>query len=248
MPARKGKTMKGKAAIALLFSAVFAAGLAIAADKVKVGTFSIPALADDSSKGVFVELAGEIAKRAGLEFDVAVLTPQRANEEFRAGNLDVLFPAVDALFEKGKPALRTKEIIYVKRDFVFTLKGSTVLKTMADLEGKTVGITQGYPYVKTLTGNKKIKIETAASDEENLKKLAAGKIAAYVVEEKTGLIAVKKAGMENAVQYDSNTPLSKQEVYFAVKNGMKDLAAKISKALTGMKSDASFSRIMSKAK
>jgi polar amino acid transport system substrate-binding protein len=81
-----------------------------------------------------------------------------------------------------------------------------------------------------------------------MKKLAAGRIDAFVVEEKSGLEALKKSG-ETSVTYDSSKPLSHQAVYFAFKNGPdgKSAADAFSKALGDMKKDGAFGKIMSQA-
>lgn len=239
--------MKMKAVVAGLFVAALAVG-AWAAEPVKVGTFPIPLMVESSSKGVFVELAGEISKRVGQPFEISVLPPQRTVEDFLAGKLDVMFPALDVMFPAGQTPLKTKELIYVKEDFAFTKKGSPMLKSVGDLEGKNVGVTLGYPYVRELMENKKIKFDKGHSDEANAQKLAAGRFDAFVVEEKSGLQAFKKSGTEGEMQYDPKTPLSRQDVYFAVGKGSAGLDAKISKALSEMKADGTFAKIMSKAK
>ena len=238
----KFRTVCCVAALALLISVP-----STAADKIKVGTFPIPLMVDDSKKGIFIELANEIAKRAGLEFEITVLPPQRTHEEFQDGKLDVIFPALDVNFPPDKKPLKSKEIIYIKRDFAFTKKGTPLLKSIADLEGKTVGLTLGYPYVKELTENKKIKFDVGPTDETNAQKLAAGRFAAFVVEEKSGLQAFKKASVADQIQYDPQSPLSKQEVYFALHKGAEAIEGKISKALAEMKTDGTFGKIMSKA-
>lgn len=230
-----------------LAALLFSVSLAQASSKIKVGTFPIPLMVEDAKKGIFIELANEMAKRAGVEIEIAVMPPQRIQEDFKTGKLDVMFPALDVLFSKEGQPLKTKEILYIKRDFAFTKKGSAMLKTIADLEGKTVGLTQGYPYVKELTENKKIKFDVAQNDETNAQKLTSGRFDAFVVEERSGLQAFKKAGVADQIQYDANTPLSEQKVYFALKKGLNDLEGKLSKALADMKTDGTFSKIMSKA-
>lgn len=230
-----------------LAALLFSVSLAQASSKIKVGTFPIPLMVEDAKKGIFIELANEMAKRAGVEIEIAVMPPQRIQEDFKTGKLDVMFPALDVLFSKEGQPLKTKEILYIKRDFAFTKKGSAMLKTIGDLEGKTVGLTQGYPYVKELTENKKIKFDAAQNDETNAQKLTSGRFDAFVVEERSGLQAFKKAGVADQIQYDANTPLSEQQVYFALKKGLNDLEGKLSKALADMKTDGTFSKIMSKA-
>ena len=72
--------------------------------------------------------------------------------------------------------VRTTESIDCKEDFVFTARGTPMLRSLADLRGKVVGITHGYPYSREVMAATGFTLEVAASDELNLRKLAAGRI------------------------------------------------------------------------
>ncbi len=128
-------------------------------------------------------------------------------------------------------------------------KGSKILRTIKDLEGKKIGITHGYPYVMELIQNKRIKIESTKTDEMNAQKLVHGRISAFVVEEKSGLKAFMNLGLLGKIQYDKKTPISQQDVYFAFQNNGKGkkLSKLVSKVLKSMKKDGTFGNIMKKA-
>ncbi len=212
----------------------------------KIGTYQIPLMVESKDKGVFIDLVKEVAKRAGVQIDIVVMPPKRTVGSFHAGKIDGFFPCLDVLLQKDASK---SDPIYVKQDFAFTRSDSPTIGTVAGLEGKKVGITVGYPYAKAVISNPKIKLESAASDVLNIKKLARGRIDAFVVEEKTGLKAMKEAKASN-IHYDKTKPLSRQDVYFvfqATPEG-KTLADKFSKALADMKKDGTFAQIMSKAK
>ncbi len=236
----KGKNMKQLTILALLtmLNPCFAKSM-------KMASFKIPLMVESSTKGIFVELSNEVAKRAGIQLNISLFPPKRTVQNFMEKTVDILFPALDVTtpiqVEKSAP-------VYIKHDFVFYKKGSK-LTTLKDLEGKTVGLTIGYPYAKKLTGNKKIKFHYISSDVKNMSMLSVGRIDAFVVEESSGKKALIESGVNN-VGYTSSTPLSKQDVYYAFqKNAQgKDAAAKFSKALADMKLDGTFGKIMSKAK
>ncbi len=221
-----------------------------AAEKVVFGTFPIPLMVIDQNNGVFVELTKAIAKRAGLDIKIVVTPPKRTISNFLEGKNDAIFPGLDVTFPPNTRYARSKESIFVKVDFVFTKKGAPMLTSIKDLEGKKVGITAGYPYVRELLENKKIMLDTAGRDEYNVNKLVRGRFAAFVVEEKAGLTAFRTTGFENDFQYDPKSPISKQDVFFAFQNSEKgqQFADIISKALSSMKKDGTFGRIMQKAK
>jgi len=218
------------------------------AQDVVFSTFPIPMMIIDEDNGVFVELAKEVTKRAGLNLKLSINPPIRSLKYFGEGKADGFFPALDVNFSEGEK-LQKSENIYIKRDFAFSQKGMPLLKTIGDLEAKKVGITRGYPYARELMVNKKIKFQTVDSDEINAKKAGHGRLDAFVVEEKTGIQAFKNVGLLDKIQYDPQTPLSVQEVYFAFSDDAKGkmLAEKISEALKAMKADGTLGKIMSKA-
>lgn len=207
----------------------------------KFGAFPIPLMVESKDKGIFIELTKEIAKRANVTIEIVVEPTKRILNGFNENQLDIIYPAVDVTLPK--PAERTTAV-YHKIDYTFH-KSDKPYKTMKDLEGKKVGITLGYPYTKELTGNKNLKIETANDDITNFKKLEAGRIDAFVVEEHSGVKALKDSGVKG-IAYDKNRPLSKMDVYYAFQKTPegKDLAVKFSRALDEMKKDGTFARIM----
>jgi polar amino acid transport system substrate-binding protein len=219
------------------------------AETIRIGTFPIPLMVIDKDNGVFIELTKTIAERAGLQVEITVIPPKRAINDFSEKQMDVLFPALDVNFSPEKMPLKSSELIYVKKDFVFTPKGSALLATLKDLEGKTVGITLGYPYVRELTENPLIRIESAQSDELSAKMLEAGRTQAFVVEEKSGLKAFENTGLKDKIQYDPSRPLSQQDVYYAFQKDEKgeNLDRIFSKTLAEMKQDGTFAKIMQKA-
>lgn len=222
---------------------------AIAAKKASFGTFPIPLMVIDENRGVFIDLAKEIAKRVDLEIRISVAPPKRTINRFMGNEIDVIFPALDVFFPPGKELLKSTELIYIKKDFIFTKKGGPILKSVTDLEGKKVGITLGYPYAREIIENKNIRKDAAKTDESNVKKLMVGRIQAFVAEEKSGLKAFENTGNQNNFQYDSKTPVSEQNVYFAFQNNDKgrSLAKMVTQALTKMKNDGTFGRIMAAA-
>lgn len=236
-----------KSFLALVFSL---STIVSAADTLTIGTFPIPLMVENENKGVFVELVKTIAKKSGIEVKIQVAPPKRTMGKFFEKKVDMVFPALDVNFPAGKKVEKCPEIIYVKRDFAFTKKGSPMLKTVAELEEKKVGITRGYPYAAALTNNNLVKLEPANKDEQNAQKLAAGRIDAFVVEEKSGLKAFEMTKTKDKIQYDPKVPLSEQDVFFAFQatpNGKK-YAALFAETLKAMKADGSFGKIMSKAK
>jgi len=210
----------------------------------KIGTFPIPLMVESKDKGVFIDLTKELAKRAGVSVEIVVAPPPRTIQNFQEDVVDCIFPGLDVTMPK---AYSRSSSVYIKRDFAFYKKGNA-LTSLSELEGKTVGITRGYPYVMELTENKKIKLDFANDDVSNMKKLAMGRIDAFVVEEKSGLKALQDSGV-SGIDYNKDKALSEQEVFFAFQKTADgaSLAAKFSKAIDEIKEDGTMGKIFSKA-
>lgn len=212
---------------------------------INLATFPIPGHVESETKGLFIELTREIARQTGSDIDIKVLPPLRAIHGYFDGSYAALFPALDVTFAPGQPITRTAESIDCKEDFVFTKKGAPLLKTLGDLKGKHVGITRGYPYAREVTENKNMVIEAATSDETNIRKLIAGHLDAFVLDEKTGVQAFQDLGLSAEMQYAPKQPVSRQDVYYAFQNTPdgRALATKFSQALASMKASGRYREI-----
>lgn len=217
------------------------------AETLTIATFPIPLMVESKDKGVFIELTKAVAKEAGYELKIQVYPPPRTLKEFAAKKVDGIFPALKVTMPV---AYERSESVYVKRDYAFTVKGKPALQTLGELAGKRVAITSGYPYAEVLTSQEDIRFETANSDEQNVKKLLAGRVNAFVVEEKSGLTAFSKDGSRDKISYNAGKPLSEQDVFYAFQqsNSGKVRSDRISQALKTLKDNGTFARIMAKAK
>jgi polar amino acid transport system substrate-binding protein len=210
--------------------------------QIPVAGFPIPGHIESPVKGHFVELTLAIAREAQLAIDIQISPPPRAIESFMQGKSKVLFPALDVFFAAGHPIVRTKGSFNCKEDFVFTKKGQSAYKTLDDLKGKHVGLTQGYPYVKEVLERKDIAYETALSDEANVEKLMKGRLDAFVVEKASGTRAFQNVGAFDNMQVDFKKPVSQQDAYWAFQNNDEGraLAQKFDQALFKLYKQADF--------
>lgn len=219
---------------------------ALSAEKLSIATFPIPLMVESKDKGVFVELTKAIAREAGFELNIKVYPPQRTLKEFEIKKVDGLFPALKVTMPT---AFEPSESIYIKRDYAFTVKGKPVLETISDLSGKRVAITSGYPYAKALTSAESIHFDMTNTDGQNVKKLLAGRVNAFVVEEKSGLKAFSVGGSQNKISYNKAKPISEQDVFYAFSKTSrgKNIASRFSQALVTIKENGTFARIMAQA-
>lgn len=229
-----------------VFIFILATACAAQADPLKIGTFPIPLMVTDQDTGVFVRLFREAAQRAGEEIGIEVHPPKRTVHLFHKGRLDGFFPALD--INVGETVSKSATI-YLKKDIVFVRKDSPPIRTIGQLEGKQVGLTLGYPYSEEIISNEKITKTYADSDIINMRRLSRERIGAFVVEEKSGIAALRESGVSN-VCYDPDKALYEKRVFFAFQGNERGrrLAEKFSQALEEMKKDGTFDGIMSKAK
>ncbi|WP_026374714.1 substrate-binding periplasmic protein [Aestuariibacter salexigens] len=216
-------------------------------DQIKVLTFPIPLLVESEEQGLFIDLAHAISKEAKLPIDIDIKNTPRALRAFRSGDYDILMPALDVMFSEEKHVIKSRELFYRKRDYVFTLSSKPLIKNIAQLKGLRVGLTRAYPYSQTLLNEPGIDFVYVDTDEQNAQLLSVGRIDAFVVEESSGIQAFRNTNLIGEVHYPKANWISEQDVYFAVyKDGDgKHLEKRISQALTRLKQSGLFEQIMS---
>ncbi|MFV8259001.1 substrate-binding periplasmic protein [Bdellovibrio bacteriovorus] len=211
------------------------------AKPIVMATFAIPLMVESPEKGLFVNLTREIAKRNSRQVEILVYPTGKTLLAFTNNKVDGFFPALDVYVPQSSAK---SSAFYRKVDYVFYKKDKP-LRSLKDLEGKKVGLTFRYPYVRELIGNKKIRFEMAADDVLNMKKLGKGLIDAFVVEERSGLKALQLSGQKQ-IEFDRSQPLSEQVVYYAFQDNEdgKRLADIFSRTIETMKKDGSLDRVL----
>ncbi len=214
---------------------------AMAGDSITLGTFPIPSMVESPSKGLFIELTKEIAKRNHLDVVISVAPPKRTLIDFTGKQLDGYFPSADGqighTIERSQP-------FYYKKDFIFQ-RAPAIFKRIQDLAGKTVGLTAGYGYSEELIQAADVKFEYAQTDVLNIKKLALGRLDAFIIEEHSGQAAVKLSG-EQGIAYDARFPIAVLDIYYAFQATPmgKKLARIFSDTIHQMQKDGSLGKIL----
>ena len=209
---------------------------------IKLSTFQIPLMVESPTKGLFIALTKEIARKQKLQIQIEMMPVAKSLLAFSSGEVDGFFPAHD--LSVSKDAARSI-LFYEKIDYIFYRKDHKPLITIKDLEGKKVGLTFRFTYPSTIMNNKRVNIEYAPDDIENMKKLGNGDIDAFIAEERSGLKALELSKMSN-VSYDKKTPFSKMSVYYAFQNTEKGkkLAQDFTQAIESLKSSGVYDQII----
>lgn len=118
--------------------------------------------------------------------------------------------------------------------------------------GLTIGTTRGYHYGDGFMGlveKKAIKgqISESSSDEKSLKKLAAGRADAVLIDKYAGAALVKSMGLSGKVVMHSLT-LNSADIHFmfSKKSANKDLINKFNDALKQMKASGDYDKILNR--
>ena len=207
----------------------------------ELGTFYIPEFVEDAQHGKFIEILHEIEKRTGQHVTVTVRPTKRTLQYFYDRRILGVFPGVDPFFETD---VAKSGVFHLKREMIFH-RTTDAFTAIPDLEGKTVGLTAGYSYTDELLSNPRITFEYTQTDEQNMKKLSAGRVDAVICEETSGVRAVQVSGVTN-VTYDPTASISTQHSYFAFQPteiGYR-LADEFSAALQDMKEDGTLQQIL----
>jgi polar amino acid transport system substrate-binding protein len=227
------------------FILLFSQSISANEKTIKIGAFLIPQMIHSDKEGVFIDLVKEVAKRSNIKIKILIYPPIRALKSYLDGKIHGYFPALDVRLPK--PSNKTSNF-YAKRDFIFFHKDKPK-RGLADLEGQRVGLTFGYAYPKSLSSNKNIEKFFVSSDDQNVKKLELKRIDAFVVEEMSGLSAIKRTGVKD-VTYNPKAVLHAHDVYFAFEK--TDLGAKVTKKFTqvieSMKKDGTLKNILQPTK
>ena len=197
---------------------------------------------DGSADGFSVELLKVVCRAVGLDVTFKVGPWNEIKQELTEGRLDAL-PLVSYSKERDKeldftaPYLRMHGTIFVR-------KGEKSIHGESDLKDREVLVMRGdtaHEYALRMRLSDRLIL--TASFEEALKKLAAGKHDAVIMQHLVGLQLIKKLGLSNLVSVRSfqeaslkpaARPLSEFEQKFcmAVKEGDKELLGLLNEGLS----------------
>lgn len=214
---------------------------------ITVHTIYIPGLLTHEHTGPFADLIREIGRRTDFNIDIKILPPMRQRLLFNKKQIDIIFPMVASSFTEEVVYDRSSSF-YEKKYCVFTKVGDAIVQPETDLLklNGPIGLTYGYSYPTQLFDDSRLVIDYAPSDDQNMKKLSLGRIAAFVVEENSGISALRNTALEGELTYDVERPLFTEEVFFAFQETKKLFSVRkaISLAIDEMKQDGTLKRIL----
>lgn len=209
----------------------------------------------DPKPGYMIEIAKEVFEKAGHTVDYQTLTWARALEQVKAGQFTA---AVGAAQDDAPELVYGKEALgNSSNTFAIRADDSFVFKDIGSLEGKSIGVINGYAYTDVIDAyiekNKSDpkKIQAASGDDAmttNLNKLVAKRIDMVIDDGNVltnQILAQKLEGKAKVIE----SPLPSTDVYIAFSPAnpkSKDYAALLDKGLDEMRKSGKLATILAK--
>lgn len=219
------------------------------AEKVMLDNSNPPFMFDGGGKkenGLYPAVLAEAFKRMGVPLEMETVPWKRAISAIDAGEA-----GVGGIYKNEE---RLKKYDYSEKLFdevimVYAPKGKEFeFKDVSSLNGKTVGVLQGWSYgddFDAAVKAGKITAETAENDALNFKKLAAGRLDAILAIRESGTANLGAPEIASAV-VALPAPLSSSPSFLAFnKSAAKaDVLAKFNTALDQMKKDQTMDKLI----
>lgn len=240
--------------------AALIAGTALAAPSVRADTITLRAdewcpynCAEGADKpGYGIEIAKEILAKAGHTLDYKNMAWARALEECRKGTITAVIGA--ARKEAPDFVFPNEPMAVIDNTFVVKKGNAWRYAGLASLEKLKLGVVQGYSYDGEVgsyveaNAKDKTRIDMNGGDnalEQNLKKLAAGRIDATVDAKPVLAYKLAQLGLADKVEMAGSVDPSQTFVAFSPANPKsKDYAQIIDKGLAEMRTSGRLKQIL----
>jgi len=197
--------------------------------------------------GFSVEIARAVTGAMDLELDIRADKWDQAMKELESGGIDLLpmmarSPERDKIFDFSVPHTIAYDSIFIK-------KGTTYIRTLKDLSGKTVIVMNrdaAHSYLLSSGLAKTMEINLVDSLPEALKQLAAGKGDAAIMPKLVGIITAKKLNLQDIETSPQLIDSYTRPFSFAVKNGNQALLERLNQGLNIIKSTGQYDVIYKK--
>lgn len=237
------------------FAMAVSAPAALSAAEVTVSTLDNFApftyMEDGEFRGINIDIVEEAAKRAGDSVEFQALPWKRVLRSVEVGEATGGMPAFQTAEREAYahyttvPVHESVYVVFVRADSDFEYNG------IESLQGMTVGIDAGFKLGDEFENakGKVFTVDEGKNTEINLKKLAGGRIDAFVSNHLTTLAVAKRLEMGGKFKV-AETPVVPGRGAFLMfsKNveGGADRAAAFSKALESMREDGTIDAIVDK--
>lgn len=152
---------------------------------------------DGSPGGIAVEILGAVAKKTGTVFDIQVLPWARAQAQTKEAKTAVGIVPLSRTAEREGQYSWVAEL-YEQRMVFVTYGGTEPPRTIEQARALRIGTLDANMMVKLLPGLGFTKVETASTEDTNVRKLAVGRIDAWLVSDLVAKTVFRDLGEDPA--------------------------------------------------
>ena len=200
---------------------------------------------DGKPAGVYPALIAAAMSKAGVAITMEAKPWKRALSEIDEGK-----SGIGGIYKNNERAQKYdfSEPILTENTAVYFNKSKPIdFKTVADLNGKKVGVIRGWSYGDAFDAARKagtISTEETSSDYSNLMMLAKGRVDAVLAIEEAGEAAIAAANLADIEQGKTFLASNKVHLAFAKSAKQTDTLGRFNKAIAAMKQDGSLDKIV----
>ncbi len=233
----------------VFFLAVTAAGMSAAESVTIVSEAWPPYLMEENGEpsGVDYEVMEAVFDRMGVDMEFEFYPWNRCMEMLKSGSADGIL-AVGYNEERAEFLYYPEEPVSVSANILLydKFKGSNA-QSLEDLSGKTVGVTPGYSYDDDFDAAENFKRDETQSFTSNIRKLLAGRIDYFIVDEAVGLYKTSEMGVAGRVNVaDLRYPGGGNFVAFSQAATEESLASRFGAELEAFKETPKYEDILMK--
>jgi PAS domain S-box-containing protein len=190
-------------------------------------------------EGFTVEILNELAKEMNASVEYRRMSKMEGLAALREGTVDGVLGIAysierDDLYDFTSPLCTISDAIFVKNDV-------QDIKSVVDLDGRTVAVDSGDFIGEVLQKGKRVHIVTNESYEDALRMLERGDVAAFAGNELTAQYLINKFGMKNIKIVGA--PIHQVGYCIAVREGNHALVSSLENALTILKENGKYDQI-----
>lgn len=208
------------------------------------GVFPPFSFVDESNKvvGFDVDIGSEIARRLKAEPEIVTTAWDGIIAGLVTGRYDTIVGSM-GITEERKKAIDFVGPYYRSGLALFLRKGDSV-KSLNELDGKTIGVTLGETSEKWVREQNKYDVRTYKGLPEMLLDLGSGRIDAVIADDVPVLVAIAKSNAP--IEQIKDDKLPRYDIGIAVRKNNPELRDAMQKALDDMMADGTYKTISEK--
>ena len=209
-------------------------------------TFKPMGYTDDNDEivGFDIDVAQEVCNRMGVELVKQPINWDTKEEDLNAGRIDCIWNGMSVNPSRAEQMNLSDP--YMKNAMVFAVPADSEAKTMADLNGKIIGVQNGSTAQEILEGSEiagTITVQAMATNIEALQQMELGIVDAVFLDSVVANYEITSMGKDYVVLPDG---LEEEEYAIGFRKNDQKLRDEVQKILSEMKADGTLGEISTK--